>query len=239
MSSTKDLLQTPVGQRPSSPPMSPHHDSARKGWNDRLEKSESVKRAWRWAAVGGFVLSVGMAAGLIAAAHRPPPKPLIARVNVDGSPQAVGYATPNYTPSATEIRYFLKHWVELVRTVPLDPVVVKSAWNEAYAFMTPASANKLNAEARVPGSSMSKVGRETVITQVTSVVPVSADSYQVRWLETSFTDQGQVKDKATWTATFTIKQSTPDPKIELINPLGLFITDFNWQLDIGSAGTAP
>lgn len=150
-------------------------------------------------------------------------------------PQVVGYASPNYTPGQAEIRYFLKHWVELVRTVPLDPVVVKSAWSEAYSFMTPASANKLNAEARVPGSTMSKVGQETVTTQVTSVVPVSADSYQVRWVETSFTDQGQVKERATWTSTFTIKQSTPDPKVELVNPLGLFITDFNWQRDIGSA----
>ncbi|SOO09581.1 Type IV secretory pathway, TrbF component (fragment) [Xanthomonas citri pv. fuscans] len=87
----------------------------------------------------------------------------------------------------------------------------------------------------MPGSTMSKVGQETVTTQVTSVVPVSADSYQVRWVETSFTDQGQVKERATWTSTFTIKQSTPDPKIELVNPLGLFITDFNWQRDIGSA----
>ncbi|ATS24836.1 type IV secretory pathway, TrbF protein [Xanthomonas citri pv. fuscans] len=235
MSSTKDLLQTPVGQRPSSPPMSPHHDSARKGWTDKLEKSESDKRAWRWAAVGGYALSVLLAGGLVALSNRPPPKPLIARINTDGAPQVVGYASPNYKPGPAEIRYFLKHWVELVRTVPLDPVVVKSAWNEAYSFMTPASANKLNAEARVPGSTMSKVGQETVTTQVTSVVPVSADSYQVRWVETSFTDQGQVKERATWTSTFTIKQSTPDPKIELVNPLGLFITDFNWQRDIGSA----
>ncbi|CCG39038.1 conjugal transfer family protein [Xanthomonas citri pv. mangiferaeindicae LMG 941] len=214
--------------------MSPHHDSARKGWTDKLEKSESDKRAWRWAAVAGYALSVLLAGGLIAVSNRPPPKPLIARINTDGAAQVLGYATPNYTPGQAEIRYFLKHWVELVRTVPLDPVVVKSAWSEAYSFMTPASANKLNAEARVPGSTMSKVGQETVTTQVTSVVPVSADSYQVRWIETSFTDQGQVKERSTWTSTFTVKQSPPDRKIELINPLGLFITDFNWQRDIGS-----
>ncbi|WP_259677220.1 VirB8/TrbF family protein [Xanthomonas vasicola] len=122
--------------------MSPHHDSARKGWTDKLEKSESDKRAWRWAAVGGYALSVLLAGGLIALSNRPPPKPLIARINTDGAPQVVGYASPNYTPSQAEIRYFLKHWVELVRTVPLDPVVVKSAWNEAYSFMTPASAGE-------------------------------------------------------------------------------------------------
>lgn len=36
---------------------------------------------------------------------------------------------------------------------------------------------------------MSKVGRETTIAQVTSVVPVSVDSYQIRWNETIFNDQ--------------------------------------------------
>ena len=76
------------------------------------------------------------------------------------------------------------------------------------------------------------LGRAGVRAQV---LPVSADSYQARWIETTFTDQGQVKNRATWTATFTVKQEPNVPAgMELVNPGGLFITDFNWNSDLAT-----
>lgn len=235
MSSTKELLQTPVGQRPSTPPESRHYDSARKGWNDRVEKAESGMRSWRWATLGTGVMLAGALAGLVAVANRQPPKPLTVRVNTDGSAQVVGPAEVDFQPGPTELRYFLQHWLKLTRAVPLDPVIVKSAWNEAYTFTTPQTANKLNAYARQPGSPMSKVGVETVAVQVRSVIPVTPTSYQARWTETTFSEQGQIKDTAQWTATFTIKVNAPTTDdVAMVNPLGLYITDFNWQRDIGA-----
>jgi type IV secretion system protein VirB5 len=235
MSSSKELLQTPVGQRPSTPPESSHYDSARKGWNDRVEKAESGMRSWRWATLGTGVMLAGALVGLIAVANRQPPKPLTVRVNTDGSAQVVGPAVVDFQPGPTELRYFLQHWLKLTRAVPLDPVIVKSAWNEAYTFTTPQTANKLNAYARQPGSPMSKVGVETVAVQVRSVIPVTPTSYQARWTETTFSEQGQIKDTAQWTATFTIKVNAPTTDdVAMVNPLGLYITDFNWQRDIGA-----
>jgi type IV secretory pathway TrbF-like protein len=235
MSSTKELLQTPVGQRPGAPPESRHYDSARKGWNDRVENAESSMRAWRWAALGTGVLLAGALAGLVAAANQRPPRPLTVRVNTDGSAQVVGHAEIDFQPGPTELRYFLQHWLKLTREVPLDPVIVKSAWNEAYKFTTPQTANKLNAYARQSGSPMAKVGVETVAVQVRAVIPVTPTSYQARWTETTFSDQGQVKDTAQWTATFTIKVNAPtSDEVAMVNPLGLYITDFNWQRDIGA-----
>lgn len=236
MSSTKELIQTPVGQRPSSPPINPHHDAARKGWNDRIEKAESNMRAWRWATVGAGVLLVGALGGLVAAANQPPPKPLTVVANPDGSAHVAGRAATDFEPGPAQLRYFLQHWLKLTRNVPLDPVIVKDAWNEAYAFTTPQAANKLNAYAREPGSPMSKVGMETVAVQVSSVIPVTPTSYQARWSETTYTDQGQIKDASEWTATFTVKRVPPTTDaLAMVNPLGLFITDFNWQRDIGGS----
>jgi type IV secretory pathway TrbF-like protein len=235
MSSTKELLQTPVGQRPGTPPESRHYDSARKGWNDRVENAESNMRAWRWAALGTGMLLAGAVAGLVAAANQRPPRPLTVRVNTDGSAQVVGHAEEDFQPGPTELRYFLQHWLKLTREVPLDPVIVKSAWNEAYTFTTPQTANKLNAYARQSSSPMAKVGVETVAVQVRAVIPVTPTSYQARWTETTFSDQGQVKDTAQWTATFTIKVNAPtSDEVAMVNPLGLYITDFNWQRDIGA-----
>lgn len=235
MSSSKELLQTPVGQRPPSPPESKHYDAARKGWNDRLENEMRSTRSWRFATLGVGLIAVGALAGLIVVANKPAPEPRFVEVHSDGSMRLSAPSAANFRAGDREYRYFLGQWIELVRNVSLDPVVVKNNWQRAYAFTTPQAANKLNAWANQPDSAQKKVGLETVTAQVVSVLPVSADSYQARWIETTFTDQGQVKNRATWTATFTVKQEPNVPAgMDLINPGGLFITDFNWNSDLAT-----
>lgn len=241
MSSSKELLQQPVGRKPAAPPDNGHYDAARRGWNDRLENEMRHARGWRLATAGAGVVTLAAVIGLVLLANRPAPAPLYVQVNPDGSMQAMGRASSEFVAGEREYRYYLGKWVERVRTVSLDPVVVRNNWNEAYAFMTPQAANKLNAWARQPDSPMAKVGRETVSVQVTAVLPISPTSYQARWIETSYSDQGQVKDRAGWTATFTVKQERNVPTaLELTNPGGIFITDFNWQRDLGGvAGSGP
>lgn len=235
MTSSQELMQTPVGKKPATGPDTGHYDAARRGWNDRLENEMRGKRAWQFATAGSILIAGIAVVGLAVLANRPPPPPLYVQVNGDGSMEARGHASAGYAVGEKEYRYYLGKWIEKIRTVSLDPIVVRNNWNEGYAFTTPAAANKLNAWARRPDSPMAKLGRETVSVQVTAVLPVSPTSYQVRWVETSYTNQGQVKDQAGWTATFTVRQDKSVPKeLEQVNPGGIFITDFNWQRDLAA-----
>jgi type IV secretion system protein TrbF len=234
MTAAKDIMQTPVGQRTATPPMTAHHDAARRGWNDRLENERSHATRWRMAFFASAATALALAIGLVISTNQPPVKPLVVRVENDGSASVVGKAgASSFDPSTNEFRYFISHWIKLVRAVPLDPVVIKSNWDSAYSFMTPQAANKLNAWAREPGSPLANVGGTTTLIQVESVLPVSEKSYQARWSETTYTDAGVVKEVATWTSTFTVQISPPTTDAQTYqNPLGLLINDFNWNRDL-------
>lgn len=234
MTAAKDLMSAPVGHRVPGAPITEHHDAARRGWNDRLENERTHATRWRLAALGAIATTLALAIGLAIASNRPAPAPLVVRVDAEGAAAVAGRAgaTP-FAPGPAEFRYFLSNWIKLVRGVSLDPVVIKSNWNDAYAFMTPKAANKLNAWAREPGSPLSNVGTSTTQVQVESVLPVSDNSYQARWQETTYAESGAVKDVSTWTCTFTVKVALPANDAEAYrNPLGLFIDDFNWNRDL-------
>jgi type IV secretion system protein VirB5 len=153
-----------------------------------------------------------------------------------GVTNVVGKASANtYTPQQAEIAYFLSHIVRLLRTVPLDPVVVRAQWNEAYRFMRQSAAGKLNAWARLPDSALSKVGQETVTLQLQSVLPIAADSYEMRWSQSSYQREGTLKASSTWTATFTLEFEPPSTEEDIaVNPLGIYVKDFEWHRDLGS-----
>ena len=236
MTAANDIMQTPVGQRVPSAPRTEHHDASRRGWNDRLENERQHANRWRVAALGASATALALAIGLVIAANRPAPAPLVVRVDSTGTAAVVGRAgATDFAPGQTEYRYLLSNWIRLVRAVPMDPVVIKSNWSSAYAFMTPAAANKLNAWAREPGSPLSNVGGSTTQVQIQSVLPVSDHSYQARWLETTYTNAGAIKDVSTWTCTFTVRvMPPPNDAAAYRNPLGLFIDDFNWNHDLSS-----
>lgn len=234
MTAAQDIMNTPVGHRVGSAPTTEHHDAARRGWNDRLENERIHAARWRMAALGATATALALAIGLAIAANHPAPAPLIVRVDSNGAASVVGRAgATDFQAGPSEFRFFLSNWIKLVRAVPLDPVVIKDNWNNAYAFMTPAAANKLNAWAREPGSPLSNVGSSTTQIQIESVLPVSQNSYQARWQETRYTDSGAIKDVSTWTCTFTVKVIPPTDDAEAYrNPMGLFIDDFNWNRDL-------
>lgn len=234
MTAARDLMNAPVGHRVPTAPVTEHHDAARRGWSDRLENERIHTARWRMAALGATATALALAVGLAIASNRPAPAPLIVRVDSGGAAAVAGRAgATDFQVGPAEFRFFLSNWIKLVRAVPLDPVVIKSNWDNAYAFMTPKAANKLNAWAREPGSPLSNVGGSTTQIQIESVLPVSENSYQARWQETTYTDAGAIKDVSTWTCTFTVKVMLPSNDAEAYrNPLGLFIDDFNWNRDL-------
>ena len=97
-----------------------------------------------------------------------------------------------YKPSDAQIAFHLARFVDNVRSLSIDAVVVRQNWLKAYDFVTDRAAVTLNEYAR-ENDPFAKVGRETVAVEVTSVVRASDTSFQVRWLERSF-EGGALKD---------------------------------------------
>ncbi len=158
----------------------------------------------------------------------------IVEVARSGGARAVGPAPETYKPNDAQIAYHLARFVDNVRALSSDAVVVKQNWLKAYDFVTDQAAVSLNEYAR-DNDPFAKVGRETVAVEVTNVVRASASSFQVRWLERTF-EGGALKETKRRTGLVSII-STPPKTAEAVrkNPLGIYVHSFNWSQDV-SAG---
>jgi len=216
------------GQTPE--PITPYQQAAQL-WDERIGSSRVQAKNWRLMAFGSVALSGVLAVGLIWQSLQSRVVPYVVRVDRLGNAQAVAPATAGYQPDDTEIAYFLAKFVTDVRTLSIDPVVVRNNWLEAYDFATDHGAVFLNEYARV-NDPFKAVGTRTVSVQVSSVVRVSDGSFQVKWVEQTYDHDALAKTEH-WTAILSVVTKDP-PNADVLrkNPLGLYVNGINWSREL-------
>ena len=123
-----------------------------------------------------------------------------------------------------------------VRSVPLDPIVLRDDWLEAYDYTTERGATTLNEYARA-NDPFAHVGQNSIAIEVTSIVRASDTSFQVRWIERSFAN-GAPTTTERWTAILSIVMRPPaDVQRLRKNPLGLYVDGLNWSRELGTAAS--
>lgn len=203
---------------------------ARKVWDER-EGSAIVRAAnWRYCAFGLIFLSILLTGGIIYQSEKATVTPFVVLLGSDGAPIAAQQAAKsNYVPQEREIKYFLKEWVKKIRSIGSDPVRAKEDWVSAYSQLQGAAVTKMR-DVMQQENPTGRLGKETQQVEVQVVVPVSANTYQVRWIETSYSKEGKALDVRKMTGLFAIEIHTPnDEKVIMTNPLGLFIKDVSWS----------
>jgi type IV secretory pathway TrbF-like protein len=155
-------------------------------------------------------------------------------VQVDklGQAQAVSPATADYQPTDPQIAWHLARFVEEVRSIPADPVVLRQDWLDAYNYVTDKGALALNDYART-SDPFSKVGKTQVAVEVSSVIRASADSFRVAWTERRYVDDALAATER-WSAILTIVVQPPTDADRLKkNPLGVYVHALNWSKELG------
>ena len=213
-------------------PVTPYQKAAQK-WDERIGSARVQAANWRLMALGSLVVSLIMAALLLWYGRAGSAVPYIVEIDKQGGARPVGPATEIYKPSDAQIAFHLARVVENVRSLSIDPVVVRQNWLRAYDFVTDRAAVTLNEYAR-DNDPFAKVGRETVAIEVTSVVRASDNSFQIRWLEKTFKD-GVPHSTNRLTGIFSII-ITPPRTVDLVrkNPLGIYVHAFNWSQDLNA-----
>ena len=227
-----EFNEPPVSYKPGEAPVT-SYQKAGEEWDKRIGDARVQAKNWRLFAVIVCLVNGVLVCGLIYQASRSKVTPYVVQVDKGGVVQAVGPAErSNFTPNRRVIEYFLSQFVHQVRTVPTDPVVARNQWLTAYGFLRQSAANTLN-EIATREQPLAKVGREAVSVQIRNVVPMSKDSYQVRWEETAFSKEGITLGTRNMTGIFTIEISPPTDEAKLkVNPLGLYIKQFSWSRDV-------
>jgi type IV secretory pathway TrbF-like protein/predicted MFS family arabinose efflux permease len=204
------------------------------GW-DRLNSVQRQTSHWRIAALGSASLVPLL--GLTFAVS-------VVRANV--TPHTVATARPDEAlavlpkmeaaaPSDVEIAYVLAGFVTNVRSLSVDPVIVRANWFDALDHVTARGARMLDAYAR-DESPFTKIGRRTVTIAVTKVVRAAEDAFEIRWEEWILETGAPVRWERFTGAVSILFSSPSTARLISKNPLGLYVDSFTWRRDsIGNA----
>ena len=135
--------------------------------------------------------------------------------------------------------HHLGRFVTLVRSLSIDPIVVRQNWLDAYDYTTDRGAAVLNDYART-NDPFARIGKESVTVQITSIVRASDASFNVRWTERRYVN-GAAAGLERWTAVVSVVLQTPRTEERLRrNPLGIYVNGLSWSRELDSSeGAKP
>jgi type IV secretion system protein VirB5 len=211
-------------------PETPYQKAAQV-WDERIGSARVQARNWRLIAFGNLILAGGLAGGLVWQSARGTVVPWVVQVDKLGGAQAVAPAIADYRPTDPQIAWQLAQFIQDVRSIPDDPVIVRQDWLHAYDFTTNQGSAALNDYARA-NDPFAQIGKVQVAVSVSSVIRASDNSFQVAWVEQRYQDDSLVSTDR-WTAILTIVLIPPTDATRLLkNPLGVYVDAINWSKEL-------
>ena len=225
------LFKRPAAHYGKTPQPETPYQKAAQVWDERIGSARVQARNWRFMAFGSLILSAGFAAALVWQSTRGTVVPWVVQVDKLGQAQTVAAATADYRPTDPQVAWHLARFIEQVRSIPADPIIVRQNWLRAYDWTTDRGATALNDYAR-SNDPFTKVGKQQVAVEVSSVIRASPDSFRVAWIERSY-ENGQLSTTERWTAILTIVIQLPrDAERLKSNPLGIYVNAISWSREM-------
>jgi type IV secretory pathway TrbF-like protein len=227
------MFKRPTVHYGKTPEPETPYQRAAQVWDDRIGSARVQAKNWRLAFFGALAVSSGLAAGLIWVTARGSIVPWVVEVDKLGQAQVVAPAVAGYHVTDPEIAYHLARFIEDVRGVSADPIIVRQNWLRAYDFTTDKGALALNDYAR-SNDPFASVGKVQVAVDVSSVIRASPSSFRIAWTERRYQD-GSLAGSERWSAILTVVLQPPTtPDALRKNPLGIYVTAINWSKELGS-----
>ncbi len=226
-----NLFRRPAAHYGKTPEPETPYQKAAQIWDERIGSARVQAKNWRYMAFGSLVLSAGFAAALVWQSVQGTVVPWVVQVDELGQAQTIAPAVTDYRPTDPQIAWHLARFIEQVRSIPADPIIVRQNWLRAYEWTTDRGAGALNDYART-NDPFTKVGKQQIAVEVSSVIRASVDSFRVAWTERRYED-GKLATTERWTAILTIAVQPPRDADRLkANPLGIYVNAINWSREM-------
>lgn len=221
-------------QNPASPA-----ERAEAVWDRRIGSAAVQAYNWRRISLGLIVVCVILAGGLVWQSMKTKVIPYVVTVNeTTGEIKKAGaFVEAEYTPQEAEIKYFIAEFVKNARSIGYDPVVYNNQQEKAMSYMTQEAAQKYQSKY---SDHKQKVGKSTVAIKNISVqkVPESQASFLVRWIEEEVDISTSSYKDVPMSGTFSYTMLPVKEENILYNPLGIYITGFDFIQDISSVNSS-
>src|SRR5580700_1349577 len=222
------MFRRPIVRYGATPEPETPYQRASQVWDDRIGSARVQAMNWRLAFFAMLALSGGLAAGLVWQSARGTVTPWVVQVDRLGQAEAIAAADSNYQPTDPQIAFHLARFIEDVRGLPADGIVLRQDWLRAYDFTTDRGAAALNEYARV-NDPFANLGKLQISVEVSSVIRASPTSFRVAWIQRAY-ENGSLSATERWTAILTVVIETPRDADRLRkNPLGVYVNAINWS----------
>ncbi|MCZ4341371.1 conjugal transfer protein TrbF [Sphingomonadaceae bacterium G21617-S1] len=222
------VFKRPMQRYGRTPEPATPYQRAGQLWDDRIGSARVQAKNWRLMAFGSLMLSAGLASAMTWQASQSKVTPYVVEVDRLGEARSVSPAEKAFQPTDPQVAWHLARFVTEIRSVSLDPVLMRRDWLSAYDFVTKRGAQTLDAYARA-NDPFARIGDRTISVQVTSVVRASDKSFQVKWTEQTF-DRGTPVSTSRWTGIMTTVSKAPKSADTLRkNPLGIYVDAIDWS----------
>ena len=205
---------------------------AKSEWDNRIGGNVIRAKNWRAMAFCLAAIIVMLVFLLAYVGTRAKYIPYIVEVSKE---KVISIARPHeasYSPSDASLKYYLTTFVEKTRSLSLDKEINKKFLIEAYGLLSGRVATKLDEFFKSSNSDRATRFKEkqTIAVQINSFTQVTKNTYQMQWFEEVFDVFGHMLESNKMVGFITFAISAPESeKSILMNPLGIWITDFTWS----------
>ena len=212
--------------------------AARRSWNDHVGGVVASRQLWQVVALLSLLIALASVGGMVYIGSQSRFVPYVVEVDKLGQAMAVAPAGRAAPVDARVVHAAVASFISDLRTVTPDVALQRKAVFRAYAMLSSSDAATAKANEWLNGtedsSPFKRAARETVSTEIVSVIPQTPDTWQVDWVETVRDRQGVMKGQpARMRALVTVYTvpATPQTTEEQVrnNPLGIYVRDFSWS----------
>jgi type IV secretion system protein TrbF len=210
----------------------------RRAWNSHVDRAYAAQHTWQLVGVAGLLVGLAGVAGIVYVGSKSKFVPYVIEVNKLGEAVAVGPALVAGPADPRVVRASLASFIASARLVTPDISLQRQAIFRVYAMLhtKDPAAQQMNEfyNGSKESSPFARASKVTVTTDINSVLPISGNSWQVDWQETTRDRSGAlvgqpVHMRATLTVYLEPPSTTGDEEAIQRNPLGIYVSNYTWQ----------
>ncbi len=211
-------------------PLDPYTE-VRREFSDRFETLKNEKARWMTSTFVSLAIVAALVIYLGEVAKQNKLVPYVVEVDASGLPTNVRAVEAGIRVDERVVKSLLARFVQDVRGVTSDGQVQVQMINRVYSMLAGGSKAVLLMNDYYKADPPAKRAVSTTVTaEVTNLLPLSPDTWQIEWKEVIRNVQGELVSETRWKMSCAVSVTAPDsPKLLQLNPIGVFVTDFNWS----------
>lgn len=198
-------------------------------WDERLGTARAQVTRWQLVCAGCLFLAVLAVYGLLVQSRHAQVVAYVVEVSTDGQPRVVRPALEAYVPTKAAMQHQARQFLQAIRALPTDVMVLRQQWLWAYGVVTERGKQLLNAKVQEYNRA-AEVGTKIVQVEIQRCLPVSEQSFDLTWRETTYDPHGQPVQSGLYSGLLSLTLRPPRTEKEVLaNPLGIWIDHMSWS----------